>query len=93
MRTVRRSAWCVALAALNLLAYRGPAFAQESSSNTAANTSSAQTLTTIHNFKARTATCRLRRSTRPPTGTCTGQPIMAGLEAGGTSSKSARPAR
>jgi uncharacterized repeat protein (TIGR03803 family) len=47
MQTGRRSAWCIALAALYLLTYSAPGLAQESSST---DTSSAQTLTTIHNF-------------------------------------------
>jgi uncharacterized repeat protein (TIGR03803 family) len=47
MQTGRRSAWCMALATLYLLPYSTPGLAQESSST---DTSSAQTLTTIHNF-------------------------------------------
>jgi len=47
MQTDRRSAWCMALAALYLLMYSAPGLAQESPST---DISSAQTLTTIHNF-------------------------------------------
>jgi uncharacterized repeat protein (TIGR03803 family) len=63
-RSVRKSAWCMAVAAFCLLAHRAPAFAQETdltgagdvgtaagvSSHAAPDGLSAQTFTTIHSF-------------------------------------------